>query len=163
MRWKGDESHGPGKESMNLSPANLGTLNKFTLKEILKMKKMFRILAVVLAATMLMCCCAFAMDSSKDTTDEGNMRVSFSYDCFCGQTVSSAYTQTSNMPWHISVSFSGSVFYNGGDELPIGASCSDVDVYVYCSDSYSSAKEGHIESTHEVNNDSVNDYAFFIN
>ncbi len=73
-KWKGGESHGPGEESMNLSltnrssPLSFDFLNITALKEFFTMKKTFRILAVVLAATMLMCCCAMATYNSAKST-----------------------------------------------------------------------------------------------
>ena len=129
---------------MNLSPANLSTLAKSTLKEIIKMKKMFRILAVVLAATMLMCCCAFAIN------DEKRPLTRDSWGCDCGRS-----------------SFTGTITLGNGMEVGTGAS--DVMYnydYSYCNDSsYTSyaypPAAGYIYASHAIENSHYNSQSAF--
>ena len=146
---------------MNLSPANLGILTIQYERELFPMKKTFRILAVVLAATMLMCCCAFAIN------DEKRPLTRDSWGCDCGRSNSYAYTSANDAVGSISCSFTGTITLGNGMEVGTGAS--DVMYnydYSYCNDSsYTSyaypPAAGYIYASHAIENSHYNSQSAF--
>jgi len=126
---------------MNLSPANLGILTIQYEREFFPMKKTFRILAVVLAATMLMCCCAMA------TSKEIGETRSRSYGCSCGPYNSSAYIETDTYQSSISCSFSGWVQWYSGGTVNIGDSHYNTGTWARCQEDYIHSVKGAISAS----------------
>jgi len=96
------------------------------------MKKSFRILAVVLAATMLMCCCAFAVDSSRAGSTRG--QVAFIYEpdgapgyatCSAGQTGASATLFYDEVIRNLKVELDTEVFTIALGYVPAGSNSSN--------------------------------------
>lgn len=113
------------------------------------MKKSIRILAVVLAATMLMCCCAFATDS---------------WGCYCGNVSSSAYSSSSSNVHEIIAKFDGVIVHgDNSDEDISGYGRRVYDDYVDCTSGPYSAlgATGNIASSHTIGYAHYNDYSGF--
>lgn len=111
------------------------------------MKKTFRILAVVLAATMLMCCCAFALD----------------YGCTCASRYSSAYSSGDDPEAETTIAgFAGGVTLINGGWIPVGDSSSTSgSSYASCRETYSIASAGAIDSHHYIDGNDYYDYDEF--
>ena len=116
------------------------------------MKRFYRVLAVVLSATMLMACCAFAID------DEKRSLTRESYGCDCNSNGSSAYTDAGDPVGSISASFSGTITLANGAEVGTSGSQSRQNFsYVSCGDtSYAhlayAPASGYIYASHAIEN-----------
>ena len=111
------------------------------------MKRFYKALAVVLAATTLMCYCAFAVD--------------ISYGCECTSTSSSA-DSSCNVPAYISASFGGTITYgNGATEDISGSRSYNSATSASCSRYYNTAATGSISSSHTIYGHGYVDWAGF--
>ena len=99
------------------------------------MKKAFRILAVVLAATMLMCCCAMA--------------TTISYKATCNSTRSSAESNCSD-PGFRSAQYGGVITRVDNSEFDVSGYDDATSGKVYCFTPYVTAAAGFISSSHVI-------------
>ena len=109
------------------------------------MKKSFRVFAAVLAAIMLLGCCAFAASDNS----EARAINSISWGCSCAPTISTASSYSDDVV-QIGAEFHGSVFISGIGTYPIGDSFYTVGSYADAGETYSQANFGNIRSTHEI-------------
>ncbi len=114
------------------------------------MKKCICTLAAILATAMLLCCCSLATGTR-----------SVDYGCSCGRTSSYAYTESDEVCSDINVSFSGWVWRANGQDLDIGNSHYNAGTYARCSDYYSYALQGEIDSSHYADGFSAEDHDEF--
>lgn len=107
--------------------------------------KRFRVTALVCACLMLIAMSTFAAERP---AKRGSIT---DYGCNCGIHGSAAYTDSDEIG-SISSSFTGEVWIAGlGDYESTSNSHYTVGMHSYCSDSYETALQGHIDATHVYN------------